>query len=374
MWAKFRNPSIKRGNKKEMKESSHNKNLNVNEEYLGALRTKSYADFFSKAQTLVNQPSSINYCHQKFSDILLEPGQEAISTILESAEFLSRKSDLKALLFNYFDISAEASKICSHLLRSINQIQSNYQLVTQVLDTIDDYSPQQLGFIVSELRRLIFLNNPLAENFNRQDFVDIHDKYSSVLQHLKLKKKHVSRKIKLIKCLNKASGVCAMTACGAVAIGTTILAAHTLVALVMGPAILGFCPLKPLKKKLLSVNVMKCGFLRKIGEQLDVAAKGTYILNRDFDTMSRLVTRLHDEVEHSKAMMQYFLDRREDKHSWQILKELKKSDFGFRKQVEELEEHVYLCLVTINRARSLVVKEIASSNCQGPPYSSSSAK
>ncbi|KAL3504487.1 hypothetical protein ACH5RR_034328 [Cinchona calisaya] len=332
------------------------RSLNVNEEYLGALRTKSYADFFTKAQLLVNQPSSLNYCHQRFSDILLEPGQDTISTMLESAVFLSRKSDLKALLINYFDISAEASKICSHLLKSIHQLQSNYLLVKQVLDTIDDYSPEQLGFIVSELREQILLNNPLSE-LDRHDFIRIHDEYSSFLEHLKSKKKKIARKIKVIRCFNKASGVCVTTACGLVAVVATVLAAHTLVALVMGPVLFSL-PVKPLKKKLLSFSFVKCGFLRKVGEQIDVAAKGTYILNRDFDTMSRLVTRLHDEVEHNKAMIQFFLDRREDKYSLQILKELKKSDFGFRKQVEELEEHVYLCLVTINRARALVVKEI----------------
>lgn len=98
--------------------------------------------------------------------------------------------------------------------------------------------------------------------------------------------------------------------------------------------------------------------LGKVYDQLDIAAKGTYILNRDFETMSRLVARLHDEIEHNRAMVQFYLDRKEDKFSLQIVKELKKSDVGFRKQMEEVEEHVYLCLVTINRVRALVIKEM----------------
>ncbi|KAL3513894.1 hypothetical protein ACH5RR_026611 [Cinchona calisaya] len=309
------------------------RSLDVNEEYLEALRTKSYADFFTKAQSLVNQPSSFNHGHQRFSDILLEPGQESIATFLESASFLSRKSDLKTLLFNYFNISAEAFEICSHLLRSINQLQSNYKIVKQVLDTIDDYSHEQLGYIVSKLREQIMLKNPLSD-LNRQDFIQIHGKYSLVLQHLKSKQKKIARKVKLIKCLNEASRVRVTTAF--------------------------------LNLNFVNINFMKCGFLRKVGDQLDVAAKGTYILNRDFDTMSILVTRLHDEVEHNKAIIQFFLDRKEDKYSLQILKEFKKNDFGFRKQAEELEEHLYLCLVSINRARALVVKEIAKS-CKGNP-------
>jgi hypothetical protein len=40
------------------------------------------------------------------------------------------------------------------------------------------------------------------------------------------------------------------------------------------------------------------------------------------------------------------------------VREFIKSENGFRQQVEELEEHVYLCLLTINRARGLVIKEM----------------
>ncbi|CAL5348585.1 unnamed protein product [Camellia sinensis] len=355
MWAKLRASKIKKDGNKSMNVC---KSLNVNEEYLCALRTKSYADFFTKAQLLVNSPASPPYCHNTFSEILLEPGQETITTILESAT-LSKKSDLKALILNYFDISAEASKICSHLLTSINQIQSNYRLIQRVLNIIDDYSPEQLGFIISELRSFIVLNNPFS-SLDEQDFKLIHDKYSLVLDLLKSKRKKVARKIKLIKCFNKASGICVTAACGLVATAAIVVAAHTLTALVMGPAILSL-PINPLKKKLLNFRFLRSGFLRKVGEQLDVAAKGTYILNRDFDTVSRLVARLQDEIEHNKAMIQFCLERREDKFSLQVLRELKKSDVGFRKQVEELEEHVYLSLVTINRARALVVKEIAAS-------------
>ncbi|XP_011075012.1 UPF0496 protein At3g49070-like [Sesamum indicum] len=128
----------------------------------------------------------------------------------------------------------------------------------------------------------------------------------------------------------------------------------------MGPALLTLPPVKPLKKKVLDMGFLKYGFLSKIGSQLDAAAKGTYILNRDFDTMSRLVGRLQDEIDHNKEMIQFCLDRREDRISFRVLKEMKKCEVGFMKQVEELEEHVYLCLVTINRARALLMKEISS--------------
>ncbi|KAK9270085.1 hypothetical protein L1049_025659 [Liquidambar formosana] len=338
------------------------KSMNINEEYLSALRTKSYADFFTKVQVLVNEPSSTPCYHDHtFSEVLLEPAQDTIAAILD-ASTLPKKPDLKSLMLKYFDVSAEASKICSHLLKGINQIQSNYRFIQQAVEKIDHYSPDKLGLIFSELSSFIVLNNPFS-NPNKSDFKLINEEYSSILYNLKSKRKKVARKIKLIKYIKKASGVCVTAACSMVAITAMVLAAHTLTAILMGPAIFSF-PLKRLKKKVVNFKCFRSGLLRKAGEQLDAAAKGAYTLNRDFDTMSRLVVRLHDEIEHNKAMIQFCLERRKDKFSLQeVVKELKKNDIGFRNQVEELEEHVYLCLVTINRARALVIKEVTKTSC-----------
>ncbi|XP_004237798.1 UPF0496 protein At1g20180 [Solanum lycopersicum] len=334
--------------------------LNVNDEYLGALRTKSYDDFFTKAQLLVNEASSPNSQLCTFSKILLDPSQEIITSILETTIFPTKKYNLKSLLTNYFNISADASKFCGRILKSISQIQSHYGFIDQVLDSMDNFSNfDQLGYLVLELRTFIIHNNPFSD-LKKQDFTRINDEYSSVLQCLKSKKKSVVRKIKLIKCVHKTSGVCVTMACGVVVVAALVLAAHTFAAIVMGPVILTL-PLKPFKKKIMSFRYLKCGFLRKVGDQLDVATKGAYILNRDFDMISRLVDRLHDEIDHNKEMMQLCLDKREDRFSLEVLKELKKSNIGFKKQVEELEEHVYLCLLTINRARALVIKEVAKS-------------
>ncbi|XP_061966939.1 UPF0496 protein At1g20180-like [Populus nigra] len=358
MWAKFRASK----NRKDGKEFSDAcKSLNVNEEYLSALRTQSFADFFTKAQSLVNGPSFPTHCHRKFSEILLEPGQESIPVILESA-LLSKVPELKGLMLNYFDVSAEASNICSQLLKNINQIQSSYVFIQRVLNSIDDCSPEKVKLIVSELNSFIIQSNPFSTP-NKHDFKLINDRYLLVLNRLKSKRNKVARKMKLIACIHKATGICIAAACSLIAITTIVLAAHTLTALVMGPAIFSL-PIKHFKKQLTSFKFLRSGFLRKVGQQLDVAAKGTYLLNRDFDTISSLVSRLHDEVEHDKAMIQFCLERIEDKYSLQAIKELKKSDIGFRKLLEELEEHLYLCLLTINRARALVIEEITASSIE----------
>ncbi|KAK4433775.1 hypothetical protein Salat_0540200 [Sesamum alatum] len=361
MWAKFRTSVIKKDKNENI---GSDRSLDVNDEYLCAFRTKSYTDFFVKAQLFVNEPkSSPAYSHCGVSQVLLDPAQETIAAVLDSAALSNKSSDLKSLLFNYFDVSAEASNFCSQLLRSLGQVQSDYRFIHQVLGSIDDYyssNDQQFDAIFSELRSRVVLKDPFSNIMNKQDFRRIHEKHSSVLQHLKSKRKRVARKIKLIKYMNKASGVCVAAAGGLLAAAAIALALHTLTVLLMGPALLILPPVKPLRKKFLDMGFLKYGFLSRIGNQLDAAAKGTYILNRDFDMMSRLVGRLQDDIDHNKEMIQFCLDRREDRISFQVLKEMKKCEFGFMKQVEELEEHVYLCLVTINRARALLMKEISS--------------
>ncbi|XP_021903524.1 UPF0496 protein At1g20180-like [Carica papaya] len=358
-----------------MKNGASSRILNVKEEYLSALRTKSYADFFSKAQSLFNRfPSSSSSSsssspstnHHKLSEILLEPGQDTIPTLLESALILSKLPQLKLLILDYFDISAEASKICSHLLATIKQTQHNHRFIQRAIDAAAAADHDQHQLVLSQLRSFTKLSNPFSNLHNNDYFKPIHDKYSSVLNQLKVSSKKVTKRIKIIKCIHTASGVGITAACGLLTIAAICVAAHTLTAIVMGPAIFSF-PAKVFKKaKNCKLDFLKNEFLRKIREQLDAAAKGTYILNREFDTMSRLVARLHDEVEHNKKMIGFYLDQDRMFSVHAVVKELKKSDVKFRKQMKELEEHVYLCLVTINRARSLGINQMISPSATSP--------
>ncbi|KAM1020841.1 hypothetical protein ACFX15_041260 [Malus domestica] len=73
------------------------------------------------------------------------------------------------------------------------------------------------------------------------------------------------------------------------------------------------------------------------------------------------MARLNDELEHMRRMVKFWVERGEEDWSQaggELARQLKKNDCSFRRQLDELEEHLYLCFMTINRARNLVVKEI----------------
>ncbi|GJN27646.1 hypothetical protein PR202_gb15687 [Eleusine coracana subsp. coracana] len=107
----------------------------------------------------------------------------------------------------------------------------------------------------------------------------------------------------------------------------------------------------------------KTGSLLRLHDQLDAAARGTYVLGKDLDTVSQLVARLSDGMERENAMAMRCVEMTSMGNCsvMEMVSELKRSLLSSRSLAEELEEHVCLCLATIHRARVLVIKEITKS-------------
>ncbi|XP_068640791.1 UPF0496 protein At1g20180-like [Aristolochia californica] len=347
---------------KEQRADVSNK-LNVNQEYMQALRTKSYTDIWTKVHGETGrsdeeqqQIPAVFPLHPppNLSSNLLEPRQEILMAV-------GHDSHLHTLLLDYFERSVEAFDICRTLLGRINQTRSNYRIIQKILKGVKrvsgDYTEEQCRFISTELASFAKLENPLSGSSLVQ-FGQVHDLYNKLHGQLTSTRRKITRRVKIVRFVKTASGITLLIVFGALNITLMAVAAHTIVGLASIPIFI--CQSTAfLKRGLSSENKLRERSLVRVGAQLEAAAKGAYILDRDLETMSRLVRRLHDEVEHSKAMIKICLRSPKGHLLREVVKEFESSECIFVDQLKELEEHVYLCFLTINRARKLVVQELS---------------
>lgn len=299
--------------------------LSVDQEYLEVFRTKSYEEMCDRVQGQLGRTntsrlssSSSLPIYLDLSEYLLELRQETLKDIIGSLNF-------HYLLVDYFGASLQACNICELLLKGIHQTRSAYKNIRMVIKSskrlTHGYSKEdKCRAILRELNALALLKNPLSI-ISPVQFRDIHDEYLVLLHRLTSKHKKIKRITKLKKM------VC----------------------------LFGLC-----KKKMEPAQgwIKTRLYNEGLGEQLDMAAKGVFIFINDFDTMSRMVRRLHDEVEHRKYVAGMCVRNGKCELAAEVVREFDAQDRSFLEQLEELEEHIYLCLLTINRSRGLVIQEI----------------
>ncbi|XP_074321636.1 UPF0496 protein At1g20180-like [Silene latifolia] len=372
-WSKlFKSPSfLKKGisRKKDKEEEGKRKKLNVNEEYKEVFRTNSYVEIWSKTQVeLTESPSSsTTQTHKRssssrplynhLSDCLLEPPQ---GVVLESI----KSSKLQSLLKDYFDVTLDAYNVCELLLRGIHKTRSNNRIMKRVIRQSSQEQINKQGHYylsnsaIQELTSLIRQSNPLSFTVNgKVDFHSIHRGHANLLRKLTLRRKRLKRKEKFVKLYKKLAGYGFIIAYTALAVTLLALALHSVVGLLGVPGIL--LPFSGGVLKKVDCEKLKQSHLERLGSQMDITAKGAYILSNDFDTMGRLVARLHDEVEHRRAVVDMCVRNSSSQEVVkEAMRELEMHDDGFVEQLEELEQNVYLCFLTINRSRRMVVQEI----------------
>jgi len=326
--------------------SDHNlpTGVDVREEYANAFRTESYLDFWTRVialshadSTTCSIPTTANRLpsYRLFVEHLLDPDQPTATRILD----LSRIPPIyQSLLFDYFTQTANASHLCGILLKDIDRARVLHRSIKTTLQSLDatNFSLQVPDFV-----------NPFVSTASSQTRVRaVRASCSGLLKQLESSRDKTRAKLRLANILKRGSAIFLIALTASV---TVIVAAHAIVLLVATPGLIAA-----------SFELASVRSLARVTAQLDAAAKGTYILNRDMDTISRLVARLNDELEHMRAMLKFWVERKEDRlqASDEVARQLKKNDCSFSQQLDELEEHLYLCSMTVNRARNLVVKEI----------------
>ncbi|KAM1423524.1 hypothetical protein TB2_015759 [Malus domestica] len=361
----------------------------VNEEYMEVFRTKSYVEMWdrvheqlpSTSTSTSRLPSSSSSLLSNMvldrSEYLLELRQETLKNIIDEEGL-----NLHHLLTDYFEASLDACHICDVLLHSIHQTRAENRHTKKLVlklsqrvhllynDNIDITDDEQCLEIFGELGTFALAKNPLSI-ISPGPFRHIHDSYVALFDRLILKHKKVRRASKRNRICKKVGGVGLVVSHTALLIALLVFAIHSMIGIVVAPALIA-CSLGLCARKMDSAaEWLKTRFPESHGQQLDVAAKGVYILINDFDTMSRMVRRLYDEVEHRKAVARMCVSSVRNIISTnnggsssncdifkKVVREFHASEDSFVEQLEELEEHIYLCLLTINRSRRLVIQEI----------------
>nr|XP_043619228.1 UPF0496 protein At1g20180 [Erigeron canadensis] len=355
-FSKFKFSSIRSSGKYDKESTSSFINeTDVNEEYKKAFRTQSYTDIYNQVQTHMrydrgSSSSSIHDHYVRLCDILLEPQSETIAN-------LDKTFNLHHLLLEFFKAGVEAWKICEDLLESIHQINTNYRKVEQIINLAQRVpNGKQCPILYEELASYSSLMNPLSD-FGPEKFPKVHTNHKMLLKRLTTKHIRIKRKDKIIKIVKKSGGCVLVGLYVILAVTLLVLACHGLVVAAASPGLIA-CSLGLVKKASSEKKGAKMSDLKRVVMQLDVAAKGVYTMIKDLDTMGWLVGRLHNDVEFGRSMAQKCIKNRNPDVLEEVVREFNVHGRCFLEQLEELEDHIYLCLLNVNRSRRLLVEEI----------------
>ncbi|MCD9560051.1 hypothetical protein HAX54_018481 [Datura stramonium] len=324
---------------------------NVNEEYVETLRTKSYVEMYNKVQGHMeggklgddNKLSSS-------SSLQLDTNlcEEALSEIPESCQF-------HPLIVNYFDITLEACRICELLLQNVQQTRANYRKIRKAIRLMK--MEQDSRHCYRELASFASLNNSFSV-VNQVQILDTREGHYLLLQKLSSQFRRVNRRMKFFKSCKRVFGVGIAIGYTGLMIALLVLVVHSMVCIVAAPGLIA-CSYKLLKKRLkVDKKAVSSSSPETLIAQLDVAAKGVYILINDFDTMSRLVSRLYDEIEHNRSVADMCARKKNADMLKEAIRNYSINKNCFMEQLKELEEHVCLCFLTINRSRRMVLQEM----------------
>ncbi|KAI7997033.1 UPF0496 protein [Camellia lanceoleosa] len=303
--------------------------VNLTCEFTLAKQTDSYSEIWSKIHPSYSyEDQNLGQGEAREDQQLaqvLNPSRECVQEALRHAT----PSTLTRLVSTYFDHSENTSHLCLLLHDNVQHARSLYYDLHNLLDVLPlDSDPNSLTQAQCDRAFNIFLQfDGLGNPFPRPDSHNFHDMrhcFSQLNQQLHHRLCKSRSRVHLLRRAASCSAIC-----------------------FIGPLLPSLVPTKISKKALSHLA------------QLDAAAKGTYVLHNDLNTIDRLVERLYTAIEGDKFLIRLGLDRGGERHPiHEVAKQLQKNHHNFLSQLMDLEEHICLCFATINRARSLLLKEI----------------
>uniref|UniRef100_A0A5B7AHF6 Uncharacterized protein n=1 Tax=Davidia involucrata TaxID=16924 RepID=A0A5B7AHF6_DAVIN len=327
--------------------------VNLTREYTLAVQTSSYSEIWSKIH-----PSNSSNCdpdtgqgeghgEQQLLAQLLQPNRECVEEALRHV----KPNTLIRLVSAYFDHSENTSQLCLVLHDSVRRARSLYNPLYDFLDVLPlDFDNNSLSQSQCDRAFDIFLQFDCLDNpfpLPNSHFHDMRHCFSQLKQQLDHCIRKSRSRVRRLRHATTGSAICLIGTVVGVAISAVAIASHALVAIVAGPFLPALLPCNITKKEMAHLA------------QLDAAAKGTYVLHNDLDTIDCLVARLHTAIEGDKLLIRLGLERGRHRHPIQeVVKLLRKNHPNFLHQLVDLEEHICLCFAAINRARSVLLQEI----------------
>ncbi|WOL18174.1 hypothetical protein Cni_G26967 [Canna indica] len=342
--------------------------LNVNEEYKKSLRTKSFLDMWSKVhdqklrptisseETIAESSSSSSpLSYGQLPHFLLEPSQESV---VAATTDINDHLRVHSLLLEYFDITFQAFAACANLLTSISRARLHHRLIRHLLLELSSAACFHDAHNCTTFDHLASLVDDVANPLHPQKlapFYRVQSDYGILVKRLTGARRRILRRARLVRVATKAARVAAIGACSVAVALAVVVAVHTVVgigvAAAAAPMVMTTGPRAAMRSTRPPAKVM-------VAAQVDAAARGAYIVGRDFDTMSRMLRRAHDEVEHERDVARMVVRGRERQLVREAAREMETGAKGVADQLEELEEHVHLCLITINRSRKMVAAQL----------------
>ncbi|XP_028780254.1 UPF0496 protein At3g19330 isoform X2 [Neltuma alba] len=304
----------------------------VSREFNGAVQADSCQEIRSIVQSKVfdpagcdpsqDHPALVNgYAEgdsqRKILEQVLQPDRDCVQEALAQP----KPNSLTRLVSTYFKHSETASELCLLLHRSLNCVRS-------IFNSHDNPFPSR----------------------DSHNFSNMRNSFSELDQQLHRSLRKSRSKLRLLRGATNGSALCFIATAVGVVVSAVVVTTHAIVDIAAAAPL---CPTytsptwNPKKKELARLA------------QLEAASKGTYTLNKDLDTIDRLVARLHGAVEADKRSVCLGLEMGKNRYAMQeVIKHLRRDSQNFLLLMEELETRVYICLNFVNKTRWNLLREI----------------
>ncbi|XP_048234572.1 UPF0496 protein At3g19330 [Ricinus communis] len=278
---------------------------------------------------------------------VLHPNRQCVEDALRHA----KPNTLTRLVSNYFDHSESTTDLCLLLHRSVFRARDIYSPIRNLLEVLpvemDSLTQSQCDYAYEIFMQFDRCDNPFPCPFSHE-FEGIHRSFSELSQQLDHRLRKSRSKVHLVRRATLASALCFIGSAVAITLTALAITGHALVAIVACP----FCAVTSLPSNLTKKELAHV-------KQLDAAARGTYVLNNELDTVDRLVALLYNSIENDKHLIRLGLGTGSDKYFIsEVLKHLRKNHPTVIDQLKNLEKHICLYFIAVNRARNLLLQEI----------------